>query len=299
MNRRPAGTDPAVRRFLEIEMRKTYTLPVAVLLALSAAPAAAEEFRGFYFGVHGGNSTQSDDKFEFLEFDTDQDGDFDDAVNTPTTANLFSQGYCGGGPNAPYRAAGCRNNFDDDAGDTGVRLGYDWQTLDLVYGVLAEYASGGVTDNVTGFTADPHTYTFNRELGSISSLRARVGFTFGDGTTVIYGTAGYAWAKVEHEFTSSNTVNTFVPQGPNETDAKGVVIGFGVETFVWKNFTMGLEYLSTDLSDDGFVVRAQGPAPADNPFLLDDPEGTDIQRTNNDIEMSSVRMTFNARFPGW
>jgi outer membrane immunogenic protein len=280
-------------------MRKTYALPATLLLALAAAPASAEEFRGFYFGVHAGNMTQNDDPTERLEFDTDQDGDFDDVVNTPTSANFFSQGFCGGGPNAPYRAAGCRNNFDDEAGDTGVRLGYDWQTLDLVYGVVGEWSSGGVTDNVTGFTGEPHTYTFNRELQSISSLRGRVGFTFGDGTTVLYGTLGYAWATVEHEFTTSNTVNTFVPEGSDETDADGTVMGVGVETYVWKNITMGVEWLRFDLSDEGYAVRATGPAPADNPFLLDDPDGTSMRRSNNDVEASTWRMTVNTRFPGW
>lgn len=278
-------------------MSKTIALPMAILLALAATPAAAEEFRGFYFGLHGGESTQSNDGGEGLRFDTDLDGDFDDPVNTPTNPNLFSGGFCGGAPNGPYRAAGCRNNIDDHAGDTGARLGYDWQTLDLVYGLVAEYASGGATDNTSGFTSTLDTYTMNRELGSVGSLRGRVGFTFGDGTTVVYGTAGWAWASVENTFTTTNTVNTFV--GSGDSDADGLQVGVGIETYVWKNFTVGLEYIATDLEDDGFTVRAQGPAPAGNPFLVDNPLGTDITRSSKDIELSSTRMTFNARFPGW
>jgi outer membrane immunogenic protein len=279
-------------------MKNTIAPATALLLAIAAAPAAAEDFRGFYFGVHGGSSTQTDDAGEFLRFDTDLDGDFDDPVNTPTNGNIFAPGFCGGGPNTGRPQAGCRNNFDDKAGDTGVRLGYDWQTMDLVYGIVVEHASGGVTDNVTGFTTDLNTYTFNRELGSISSLRGRVGFTFGDGTTVVYGTAGYAWATVENTFASSNTANTYVASDP-ETDANGVQLGVGVETFVWKNFTVGLEYIHSSLESDPFTVRAQGPAPADNPFVIDNPLGTDIQRSSRDIDVSSTRLTFNARFPGW
>lgn len=278
-------------------MKKTSVLTAALLLALAAAPAGAEEFRGFYFGVHAGNSTQTDDSLEYIESDTDGDGQFDDVVNSPTVASHFVA-FCGGGPNSGYVQAGCRNNFDDDAGDTGLRLGYDWQTLDLVYGVVAEWASGGVTDNVTGFASTLDTYTFNRELGSVASLRGRVGFTFGDGTTVVYGTLGYAWATVEHTFATSNTVNNFVPLTSPESDATGIQMGVGVETYVWKNVTMGLEYMATDLSDDGFVVRAQGGPPG-NPFIVDNPEGTEMRRTNDDIELSSVRMTLNTRFPGW
>ncbi len=277
--------------------RPAAALPLALLLALAAMPAAAEEFRGFYFGVHGGSSTQSDDSGERLDFDTDLDGEYGDVVNILPGNSLFANGFCGGAANAPHRAAGCANDFDDKAGDTGVRLGYDWQTMDLVYGVVAEYASGGVTDNVTGFATTLDTYTMNRELGSIASLRGRVGFTFGDGTTVVYGTMGWAWSSLENTFTTTNTANTFVASG--DSDADGMQIGVGVETFVWKNFTVGLEYISTSLEDDGFTVRAQGPASPLNPFLIENPDGTDIRRSNKDIDLSSTRLTLNTRFPGW
>lgn len=281
-------------------MSKTSVLTAALLLAAAATPAAAEEFRGFYFGVHAGEWTQSDDPIEYIEADTDGDGEYLDTINSPTNPSFFRL-FCGGHANDGYLEAGCRNDMDDHASDKGVRIGYDWQTLDLVYGLVAEHASGGVHDNVSAFASDQTTYTFDRELGDISSLRARVGFTFGDGTTVIYGLLGYAWSTVEHTFSTTNTTNTFVAQTDDEMDARGMQLGVGVETFVWKNFTMGLEWISTDLSHDPFVVRA-GPGPTTpptDPFVVDDPDGTDLRRTNNDIEMSSVRMTFNARFPGW
>ena len=278
-------------------MKTPYALPVAALLALAAQPAAAEAFRGFYFGVHGGSSTQTDDTREFLRFDTDGDGQFADLPKSPTNPSLF-RAFCGGGPNGGYVQAGCRNDFDDKAGDTGFRLGYDWQSLDLVYGIVAEHSSGGVTDNVTGFTTTLDTYTFNRELGAITSLRGRLGFTFGDGTNLLYGTAGYAWSSVDHVFTPTNALNTFSPTSA-EVDAKGVVLGVGFETFVWKNFTVGLEYLSHRFSDDGFTVRASGPGPAVDACPGEDPDGTDIRRSSRDIDVGSTRLTFNARFPGW
>ena len=278
-------------------MKKSYALPVAALLVFSASPVAAESFRGFYFGVHGGSSTQSDDEREFLRFDTNADGQFNDLVNGPNEPSLF-RAFCGGGPNGGYVQAGCRNNFDDKAGDTGVRVGYDWQSLDLVYGIVAEHASGGVTDNTTGFASTLDTYTFNRELGAITSLRGRVGFTFGDGTNLLYGTLGYAWSSVDHTFTTTNTLNTFSPTTA-EADAKGMVLGVGFETYVMKNFTVGLEYLSHHLNEEGFTVRAAGPGPVDDPFTTDDPDGTEFRRSSRDVDVSSTRLVFNARFPGW
>ena len=278
-------------------MKKSYALPVAALLVFSASPVAAESFRGFYFGVHGGSSTQTDNAREFLRFDTNLDGDFIDPVNGPGEPSLF-RAFCGGGPNGGYVQAGCRNDFDDKAGDTGFRLGYDWQSLDLVYGIVAEHASGGVTDNTTGFASTLDTYTFNRELGAITSLRGRVGFTFGDGTNLLYGTLGYAWSSVDHTFTTTNTLNTFSPTTA-EADAKGMVLGVGFETYVMKNFTVGLEYLSHHLNEEGFTVRAAGPGPVDDPFTTDDPDGTEFRRSSRDVDVSSTRLVFNARFPGW
>ena len=277
-------------------MKNPLALSLAVALAASAGPALAQssDWSGLYFGGHYGGAKQDDQRNEDVQFDTDLDGQFGDTVNTAALANAFSPGFCGGAANGPTPGSGCRSNSDDDADDYGLRLGYDWQSGNFVYGVLGEYASGGVTDSVSAYSTTPAFYTLSRELESTWALRGRAGFTFGDGDNLIYGTAGYAWATVNNDFTTSNGVNTFTDSG--DSDAKGAQYGVGYERRMGENFTVGLEYLMSDLKDDEYRVRAQGPAPATNPFIRVNPNGTDFRRGNEDIETSSLRLTMNYRF---
>lgn len=185
--------------------------------------------------------------------------------------------------------------FDDKNDDYGLRAGYDWQSGSLVFGVLGEYARGGLTDSVTAFSTTPAFYTLGRELQDSFALRGRLGVSFGAaGDNQVYATAGYAWAEVENSFSTSNGVNTFTTTG--DSDAKGAQYGLGFERRLGESFTVGLECLMTGFKDDEFRVRAQGPAPATNPFIRTNPDGTDFRRGNEDIEVSSLRLTLNYRF---
>ncbi len=277
-------------------MKRILALPLAAALTAAAGSASAEtDWSGFYFGGHAGPSEQSDARGEAVLFDTDLDGRFGDTVNTAAGANAFSPGFCGGGANGPTPASGCRSNSDDKNDDYGLRFGYDWQSGNLVFGVLGEYARGGLTDSVSAFSTTPAFYTLERELQDSLALRGRIGFSFGAaGDNLVYATAGYAWAEVENRFSTSNGVNTFTTTG--DSDAQGAQYGLGFERRLSDAFTVGMEYLITDFKDDEFRVRAQGPAPATNPFIRVNPAGTDFRRGNEDIEVSSLRLTLNYRF---
>jgi outer membrane immunogenic protein len=94
---------------------------------------------------------------------------------------------------------------------------------------------------------------------------------------MIYGTGGVAWSRIDHSFAASNAVNTFV-----EADdiAWGYQLGGGA-AFKLRRLTLGGEYLWTTLMDeDRYTVRARGPAPATNPFILTNGSGTDLQRAD-------------------
>lgn len=271
-------------------------LALLVSLGLGAAGAAHAQsgWNGAYVGGHAGPSTQSDARGETILFDTDLDGAFGDTVRTSAGADAFSPGFCGGSANGPTPADGCRDNEDDDNVDFGLRLGYDWQDGALVYGVLGEVSRGGLSDSVTAFSTTPAFYAMRRELDTSYAVRGRVGLSFGDDRSLIYATAGYAWASVSNDFSTSNGVNTFVANG--DSDASGAQYGLGYERRVGDAFTVGVEYLRSDLRDGDYRVRAQGPAAATNPFLLVNPDGTDFRRGNRDFEVQSVRLTLNYRF---
>lgn len=274
-------------------MKPMYLLAAASALALAhVSVAQADDFSGAYVGGHLGYGFQPDDDDETILFDTDLDGEYGDTVNTTAPANAFSPGFCGGQATGPTPADGCDD--DEDGVDYGVRAGYDWQVGPWVFGGLVEASNADVTDAVSGFSTTPARYTMVRELNWIVSARARAGYAFD--TLLVYGTAGIAQADVEHSFNTSNGVNTFTER--DSDSISGYQFGGGVEMALTPQWRVGAEYLRTSLEDDEYRVRAGGPAPATNPFILVNADGTDFRRSEEDFEVDSFRLTLSYRFGG-
>ncbi len=259
--------------------------------ALSWA-AQAQEFRGAYVGGHLGYGFQPDDNDETIRFDTDLDGAFGDTVNTTAPADAFSPGFCGGQATGPTPADGCDD--DEDGADFGVRGGYDWQMGPWVIGGLVEASSAEATDAVSAFSTTPARYTMVRELNWMAAARARAGYSFD--RTLFYGTAGLAYADVEHSFNTSNGANTFTTR--DDDALNGFQFGGGVEMAVAERWRAGVEYIRTSLKDEDYRVRSSGPAPATNPFILVNPDGTDFARSDEDFEIDSLRLTVSYRLGG-
>ncbi|KFN51378.1 outer membrane protein [Arenimonas composti] len=275
-------------------MKPLFALSLTALFAAASTPAAAQwSWDGFHIGIHGGATSQSNDSREMLDFDTDGDGRYGDGVSSDPVLliNAFAPGFCGGTANSGWPQSGCRNNMDDNSGDVGIRIGYDWQTLDLVVGVAIEHSTNEFADSVTGYTTALNTYTMHREVGDVSSIRGRIGFTFGDGSNLAYATLGYGRADVVNRFTTSDNGSTYTLSGEEGT-ASGWQFGIGYETFVTRNITLGLEWLSSSFDDDSdFTVHADGGI-----FDHRDPDGTDIRRTRSAVDFSSTRLTLGWRF---
>ncbi|MFC0676840.1 outer membrane protein [Lysobacter korlensis] len=273
-------------------------LPRLIVLAaaLAATPAFAQsgdDWTGGYVGAHAGVVMEPDDEGDRFLFDTNLDGAFGDTVRTVAGADAFSPGACDGVSRGPTPGEGCEGN--NGGADWGVRAGYDWQAGTWVFGVVGELGMNDVRDALTAFSTTPASYTAVRKIDSLAALRARVGMAFGEGNeNLVYATGGYAWAKVENAFFSSNRVNTFTDNG--DSDASGAQFGLGYERRFNDVWTVGVEYVSTRLNDDEYRVRASGPAPATNPFILANAAGTDFRRSDEDFDLDSVRVTVGYRF---
>lgn len=273
-------------------MKKPLALATAaMLLGTTALPAVGQDWTGGYVGAFLGTQADPDDDDTVL-FDTDLDGDFDDAVNTSAGANAFSPGFCDGVAQGPTPGDGCADN--SGGADFGLRAGYDWDMDGWVWGVLGEYSMNDARDAVTAFSTTPARYTLLRKVDDVLALRLRGGFALADGDGLLYATAGYAQANIENHFFTSNTVNTFGTTG--DSDADGWQAGLGYEHRFGDNFTLGLEYLFTTLDDDEYRVHVAGPAPATNPFVIVNPAGTDFARSDDKLELNSLRLTANFRF---
>ena len=114
-----------------------------------------------------------------------------------------------------------------------------------------------------------------------------------------------AWTRVEQRFTSSNMANVFVPRADDSRNDEGIVsqgvwgvqAGGGAEVRVAERWTVVAEYLYSrfDDRDDAVVRSTRGTAPATNPFVLVNPGGTDLRRTEP-LTMGTVRVGIQYRF---
>jgi len=273
-------------------------LAITLLSGAAATPAAFaqdSDWTGIYVGGQAGYSFKADD--EAIIFDTDLDGLFDDTVRTSGGADAFAPGFCNGGAMGSTPAAGCRAS--DGNINLSTRAGFDLQLGNWVVGALGEYTSVNLGDDVTGFSSTPvASYTFTRDLNSLTSVRLRGGWA--TDMSLLYGTAGWAWGDMSRSFTTTNTVNTFVASEDSEVD--GLQMGLGFEQkleplwLLGSGWTMGVEYLWTSLDDGDYPVRVgQGTAPATNPFVIANTAGTDMERTKDVFEYSTVGITLNWR----
>jgi outer membrane immunogenic protein len=263
---------------------------VASAIAVPAAAQVTDEWSGAYVGGRVGYSIQPNDDDETVLFDTDLNGSFGDTVTTAAGANAFSPGFCGGSAQGTTPGAGCEG--DEDEIDWAVHAGFDRQFGRLVVGGVVDYGRSTLRDSVSAFSTTPASYTLTRRLRDNASLRARAGIAIG--RTLVYGTGGVAWGKVRNSFATSNSVNTFTNSGND--DSWGYRVGGGIEHKLGTSFSVGLQYLYTSLRDDDFRVRAQGPAPATNPFIRTNPSGTDFARSGDRFTNHGVQLTASFRF---
>jgi opacity protein-like surface antigen len=263
------------------------------ILGVGTAQAqTSQDWSGPYIGASFGYAKTDKTTNETVGFDKDLDGRFNDTITTAAGANAFSPGFCDGMANGPTAAAGCVGD-DDDNWEIGLRGGYDLQFGNVVLGAVAEIERLKLEDRVTAFSTTPAFYTFDRKLESMAALRLRAGYAMGP--YLGYVTGGVARGEVKHTFRTSNGVNTFVQSGTSDK-ADGYQGGLGLERQLDGRVRLGVEYLYSKLDDGDYTVRAQGPAPATNPFILTNANGADMRRTSDDFEIHSVRLTASYRF---
>ncbi len=263
---------------------KTMTLALAASTAI-AAPAFAQDggemsFSGLYVSGVGGYSAQSNDGGDTVVFDTNNDGTYGETV-TVGGLDAFRTGFCGGFGAGPAND-GCKG--DQDRAEYWGRVGYDRQMGNFVIGGLVEGGKTEARDRTTAFSATPASYRFSRGMDYAVAARLRAGYT-PDSRILFYVTGGGAYAKMDNEFSTTNTVSTFTQNGSD--DAWGYQGGGGVEAMVARNISVGMEYLYTNFKDDDYYVTATG-----GPFGA----GTRMKPSDDDFNYHAIRGTVSFRF---
>lgn len=289
-------------------------------LIFIATPALAQDeddladYTGFYVGVSGGAAFQNNDNGDIVEFDTDRNGTFDDIVRTPVNgafnafgantgvgAPAFTGGFCNGRPNINQLAAGCRGDKDDH--ELAVKIGYDHQLgTNLVLGAVVEASKTDAEDYTTAFSTTPAAYAFSRGLDYALALRGRVGYT-PDSSGLFYVTGGVAYAKLDHEFASTNTANfggtptTFIREVDNVQRGGDKVWGYqyggGAEYTLGNGLGVGIEYLFNTFDDEDYFVFIPPSSPTPNVFGAG---GTNFRPSDQDFTYHSIRVNLTYKF---
>ena len=277
---------------------KNLLLAAAALGAL-ATPALAQDstqaatFDGVYVGGAVGYSTRSGDGTNTVSFDNARNGSFGDTVTTSTGANAFSPGFCNGGSTLNSQVTTpCTR--DDDGIEYAARIGVDKRFGSIVGGILIEGNKSEASESTTAFSSTPAGYSFRRGIDYAVSARARLGISPGDGRGLIYATGGGSYARIDHDFSTTNTANSFTPN-----DDRKMVFGFqaggGAELMLTKNISIGMEYLYNRYNDDDYSVSiGTGTAGATNPFVL--AGGVNARPSDTSYDFHTFRATVGLHF---
>jgi outer membrane immunogenic protein len=269
----------------------------ASLIALSAAalatPAAAQDggWSGPYVGGQIGGAFLVKDNAR-TQFDTNRNGTFNDTVRTAAGADAFSPGFCGGSATSTAPGTGCDRS--DRGLEGGIHAGFDAELGGLVVGVVGEYDRHDLDDSVSAFSTTPASYTLTRSLRSSYGLRARAGVAVVP-STLVYATGGVVRGSFRQSFATSNTANAFAITD-NDTKGWGYRLGAGAEQKLGGNLSVGALYLYSSIKDDDSAISVtQGTAGATNPFILVNPGGTVIRRTDR-FKSHALKLTASLRF---
>lgn len=290
-------------------MRFLLTLPVAALVialpasAQTATPAnptldaatsqpmaGGKGFSGLYVGGSFGGAFLAT-RQNGIRFDRNLDGTFGDTITNVAGINAFSPGFCPGIANSSA-AGDCR--YSRQGIEYYGRVGADVQRGRFVFGLVGEFGRPELNESATAFSITPASYTMTREARWNVNGRVRAGYTPND-TTLFYAAGGPSYARVRTRIASSNVLNSFTANGTG--NEWGYNVGGGIEQRIMRNLSIGLEYLYTDITADKSQVRVgAGTAPATNPFLLGNPNGTDFRFASDHMRWHSMRVTAAFRF---
>lgn len=145
-------------------------------------------------------------------------------------------------------------NLAPDGFIGGGQIGYNWQASNWVFGVEADF-QGSTQKDQRASVLGPRAY-YDAKLPWFGTARGRIGYSLG--STLFYGTAGYAYGNIKSDIVSSIGNYSF------KTTKGGWAAGAGIETpfqlfgLLGPNWTSKTEYLYVDLGSTTDVFGGTG-----------------------------------------
>ena len=146
-----------------------------------------------------------------------------------------------------------QNSYSSSGGLIGGHIGYDMPVShNLFFGVVGTGAWANIKgdDGGTGGTVD------ETRINSLWTLRARLGLSISN-TWLVYGTAGWGWADVDHHTIGGAPATT-------SHTLDGFVVGGGWEYVMSKQWSLKIEYLHYDLGSYAAAPAGLAPFQVDN-----------------------------------
>lgn len=215
--------------------------PLILALALAATPALAEtKFDGAYVGAVASLQLHS-------------------AKQAPTQGTTAFQGL-------PAGTVPTALSLNDNNGfHGGVLAGWNGSSGTLVYGVEADALFGNTrgSDSFSGaaigdLAPNGLTTSASRRLGTVGSLRARLGTTLGE-DVLLYATGGLAVGDTRgNADVVVNGAPTLAWTGERRQARFGWTIGAGAEFKLASAISLRGEYLYTDLGRQSVLATGNG-----------------------------------------
>lgn len=122
----------------------------------------------------------------------------------------------------------------------GGQIGYNYQTGSFIFGVETDFQGAGISNSVTGMTAQGFDFTNKESVDWFGTARGRLGFAVGN--ALLYGTGGFAYGNVNQRATY-NGGDVFV----SNTTQTGYAAGGGIEYKFNPAWSLKAEYQYIDL----------------------------------------------------
>lgn len=247
---------------------------IGLTIALGAASAQAEsKWAGGFAGIDLG-----------VGFDLGKSGELeyrrvDGSNNEAAIANAFGQNFDG-----EFKAGG----------SFGGRAGYNWQSNNLVYGVIGDISYADIQEEQRAFSRTPAKYVERRKLDTLATFRGRLGFA-NSSPILPYVTGGVAYGNVKYSW--EGNAGSFRGDNGEDTNGIGYVLGLGADFIVTEKMTVGMELLHYNLGESEFKARISGETPALTAAFGNAASGGTIQQgSRQDLAFQTLKVNFNWKF---
>uniref|UniRef100_Q07TP9 Porin n=1 Tax=Rhodopseudomonas palustris (strain BisA53) TaxID=316055 RepID=Q07TP9_RHOP5 len=134
-------------------------------------------------------------------------------------------------------------NLAPDGFIGGGQIGYNWQAANWVFGGEADFQGSTQRDNRTIVQGGVDSY--DAKLPWLATVRGRLGYSVG--STLFYGTGGYAVGSVKTSIATPAFTETFTKTKSGWTAGAGIETPFTLFNLFGPNWTSKTEYLYVDL----------------------------------------------------